>query len=106
MLKRKYVDTIELQDRLFSKLNNGNSFEEALCKFIAAVIDETPAADVVEVVRCECCDHKVDFKGRVMCNRRASKHGDEWYGLTATDNDHFCNYGVAKMDEEDKRNDR
>lgn len=45
---RKYVDTIELQDRLFKKLNNGNSFEEALLRFVCEVIDETPAANVVE----------------------------------------------------------
>lgn len=50
-------------------------------------------ADVVEVVRCKDCNHKVDFKGRVMCNRNAKKIGEEWCGLTATDNEHFCSYG-------------
>lgn len=53
-------------------------------------------ADVVEVVRCEKCSHKVDFKGRVMCNRNARKINEEWCGLTATDNNHFCSYGERK----------
>lgn len=53
-------------------------------------------ADFVEVVRCKDCKHKVDFMCRVMCSRNAQKHGDEYYHLTATDNEHFCNYGERK----------
>lgn len=63
---------------------------------IYSVIKSAPTADVVEVVRCEKCTHKVDFRGRVMCNRNAHRVCDEWYGLTATDNDHFCSYGLRK----------
>ena len=64
---------------------------------VGMMIEDAPTADVVEVVRCKNCNHKVDFKGRVMCNRNAQKHGDEWHGLTATESNHFCSYG-AKMD--------
>lgn len=57
------------------------------------------AADVVEVVRCKDCVHKVNFKGRVMCNRNAKMMFNKWCGLSATDNDHFCSYGERKDNE-------
>ena len=63
------------------------------------VLEDTPTADVVKVVRCENCSHKVDFKGRVMCNKNARKIGGEWCGLTATNNNHFCSYGTPKESE-------
>lgn len=63
---------------------------------ISQRIENLPAADVVEVVRCKNCEHKVDFKGRVMCSRKAGRIGLEWYGLTATSNEHFCSYGQKK----------
>lgn len=58
-----------------------------------------PAADVVEVVRCKDCKHKlVTTSGRVMCKRNARKIDcvAEWCGLTATNDDAFCNYGERK----------
>ena len=61
-------------------------------------INAIPAADVVEVVRCRNCKHKVNFQNRIMCDRNArySAVHSEWYGLTATDNDNFCSYGERK----------
>ncbi len=56
-------------------------------------ISNTPTADVAEVVRCRNCIHRVDYNGRIMCNRNACKFDDEWCGLTATSIDHFCSYG-------------
>ena len=99
MLKRKYVDTVELQDRLFGKLNNGNPLEDELCKFFAAVVDETPPADVVEVrhgkwiglplggnsyCRCSVCGKVYNVHA---CNGRATQK--------------YCPHCGAKMDEED-----
>lgn len=54
--------------------------------------------DMVEVVRCEKCEHKVDYKGRVMCGRRAIKYDGGWSGLRATDSDHYCSYGEKRKD--------
>lgn len=61
-------------------------------------LDEIPTADVVEVVRCRDCKHKVNFQNRIMCDRNArySTVRSEWYGLTATDNDNYCAYGERK----------
>ena len=50
-------------------------------------------ADFVEVVRCENCTRRVDYEGRIMCNKFGHKFQGEWYGLSATTKDHFCSYG-------------
>ena len=70
---------------------------EHLTPLIVSLIEKQPTADVAEVVRCKDCKHKVDYKGRVMCGRRAGRIGLEWYGLSATSNDNYCSYG-ARMD--------
>ena len=53
-------------------------------------------ADVVEVVRCENCTHKVDYCGRIMCDKNARRINDGIVGLTATSPEHFCSYGERK----------
>ena len=62
-------------------------------------IKSAPTADVVEVVRCKDCTHKIiTSSGRVMCKRNAIKMEAvaEWYGLTATNNNHYCSCGERK----------
>lgn len=63
---------------------------------LAREIENIPAADVVEVVRCEKCTHKVDYCGRTMCDRNARRINDGIVGLTATSLDDFCSYGERK----------
>lgn len=65
-------------------------------------VDAVPTADVVEVVRCKDCEFKhITSSCRVMCKRNAkkSKLNNEWYGLTATDDNHYCSYGKRKVQE-------
>ncbi len=81
-----------------------NSYRNALTvkrilEVDASVPNAATVADFVEVVRCKDCEHKVVINnGRVMCNRNAVKARfyDDWYGLTATDDNHFCSYGKRK----------
>ena len=77
------------------------SKEDVLSEIKRGVQENSISKDLVEVVRCKDCTHKVDLNGRVMCNRNARKHQyyDEWLGLTATENNHFCSYGERKCDE-------
>ena len=56
-------------------------------------------ADVVEVVRCKDCKHKVNFCGRIMCGRLMYRLSDGVGGLTATTSENFCSYGERKDDE-------
>jgi hypothetical protein len=59
-------------------------------------IKQIPTADVVEVVRCENCTRRVDYEGRIMCNKFGHKFHGEWYGLRATTKDHFCSDGERR----------
>lgn len=67
---------------------------------IAATIDQTislaPTADVVEVVRCKDCLHKINYKGRAMCTIYGEEAFGTWYGLNATRDEHFCSYGERR----------
>lgn len=53
-------------------------------------------ADFVEVVRCEKCKRRVDYEGKIMCNKFGHKFQGEWYGLKATTKDHFCSCGERR----------
>lgn len=69
---------------------------------LCSAVDMIPTADVVEVVRCKDCKYKhITSDCRVMCKRYAKKSelNNEWYGLTATDDNHFCSYGERKPPE-------
>lgn len=59
-------------------------------------IKSAPTADVVKVVRCRNCKHKVDALGITMCSRTAVKKGNGWFGLTAKEENHYCSYGELK----------
>ena len=77
----------------FSK-NNQESNMCKICEF-KQLLDK-PTVDVVEVVRCENCTHKVDYCGRIMCDKNARRINDGIVGLTATSPEHFCSYGERK----------
>ena len=61
-----------------------------------SVLENAPAADVVEVVRCKDCAKHYVVLGRDMCAKNASGSGDHWVGLSATLPDAFCSRGVRK----------
>ena len=101
-IEREALEYALHHEILFNENIKLSEFDECLwLSRMSDFVEKLPTADVVEVVRCEKCTHKVDFRGRVMCNRNAHRVCDEWYGLTATDNDHFCSYGIRKEDNND-----
>ena len=53
---------------------------------VVSTIENTPSADVVEVVRCEKCIHSEDYNGRILCNKNAH----------IFDKNDFCSYGTPK----------
>lgn len=59
-------------------------------------IEDAPAADVVEVVRCRDCAKHYVVRGRDMCAKNASGSQDHLIGLSATLPDAFCSRGVRK----------
>ncbi len=79
-------------------------FHKNVCRNAYSQIVEYPnvcgyfrhTADVVEVVRCNWCIHKVDYCGRIMCGRTKYEFKDGVGGLVTTTSDHFCSYGERK----------
>lgn len=64
---------------------------------MSAEIKDAPTADVVEVVRCKNCIHKINYKGRPMCTIYGEEVSGAWYGLNVTKDEHFCSYGERRI---------
>lgn len=73
-----------------------NELFKYFSEVVSTMIDEMPAVDAVEVVRCKDCAHSaIDAKtGQMMCalNGEIKPDGRIWYG-TAVDEMYFCGYG-------------
>ena len=71
------------------------------------LLKSIPTLDYEPVVHCKDCRYRYMHYDRLMCKRAAEKVEDEkhglndYYGLIAVTENHFCSYG-AKMDEEQK----
>jgi hypothetical protein len=89
----RYIDAEALTERLrlqFCKdCNNYNEIRCRSCDIDDTIdfIEDAPAADVVEVVRCKDCGHK----GAAFCMA-----GD--FPLTKENENAFCSYGERKVE--------
>ena len=61
------------------------------------LLEDTPTADVVDVVRCKDCEHFIPFKKNVFCKGDCSCN--DGLGDFVRPDD-FCSYGVRKDGEE------
>lgn len=102
MSKPRYIDVnkIRLTGLPFEDVNHNVYF--SLSDIIRA-IEQTPIADVVEVVRCKDCKHRGDGVCP-MCFEEysASDDGegymvDDWITIDNTQDDAFCSYGERKV---------
>ena len=59
-----------------------------------------PIADVVEVVRCKDCKHRLKspITNKVFCTVHGIKQNNTWYGTTAINDNHYCGYGERRTD--------
>lgn len=62
-------------------------------EFAKEIINRTPAADVVEVVRCKDCAHYIERKGYDYNGRKA--RSCIWHGQLRREND-YCSDGIRK----------
>ena len=84
----RYIDA----DKVLNNLPDDLPYKAS----VKRVLIQAPEEDVVEVVRCKDCKHKVNFCGRNMCGRLMYRVGENVGGLTATTSEHFCSYGKRK----------
>ena len=87
----RYVDVGELKENICKRVNN-----PAIRGWLNKLIDDTPTADVVEVVRCKDCKYAFHHPlGYIYCHR----DGINAYEMVFR-KDSFCSYGERK-DKED-----
>ena len=98
----KYIDAekLKLQLRRYLMPNvddDGTVTEANATRYFLNLIDEMSTEDVVEVVRCKNCIHKINYKGIPMCTVYGEEVSGAWYGLNVTKDEHFCSYGEKKQ---------
>ena len=98
MAEKEYIERKDLINNRPPQRNPNKAGEEEYNKgyndgirAVLACIENQPAADVVEVVRCKDCEYmknaKVNKKGFMICSAS---------GMEITDND-YCSYGERNV---------
>lgn len=93
---KEYIERERLKEAFNADLQTLQTLDEHTMDLILIEIDEAPAADVAEVVRCKDCV----WRGREECAMFYRCDCGEQH-TWETDND-FCSYG-ARMDKEDEQ---
>lgn len=93
---KEYIERERLKEAFNADLQTLQTLDENTVDLILIEIDEAPAADVAEVVRCKDCV----WRGREECAMFYCCDCGEQH-TWETDND-FCSYG-ARMDKEDEQ---
>lgn len=95
-----------LKSKIRSQHWKDNVTVELTLSWIDMLIDETPAVDAVEVVRCKDCEHKTRFDGKTVCGRGLAGgcanyntfiYGDSVMHLVADDD--YCSHGERRESE-------
>lgn len=109
----KYIDADAQVEELAREINKTGKYTQYECGLDDAIyhLNNAPAADVVEVVRCKDCVNfleMVDSYGVLQCSCMRSIKGEDYsengalYPLEAPVKEHdFCSYG-KKMDKEEE----
>ena len=87
-LLKKFTDA-EIQD------NKAVGIGEFLFAVIRGIIENQPAADVVEVVRCKNCEYFIASKYKPFCQYHTNNAGYCDEACWVNEND-FCSYGERK----------
>lgn len=96
---KKYIEAEDLMRRMYERAfeTDGDTMWQSGCwvryRAIEAVVKETPAADVVEVVRCADC--KYQDKGENDCEAWNLCGYRPWLHIP-TEDDAFCSKGERK----------
>lgn len=84
----EYIEREALYKKVSKRIKNA-----VIVSWLCAMIAEEPAADVVEVCRCQNCIHSKYFEESGIRNCLNSKG----FYRTVTDND-FCSYGERRSE--------
>ena len=93
--EKEYIERSELQSKAFGKDHPAFFDGEDRAAWYEKCINETPAADVVEIVRCKNCKHATIYKCRndpcynlIICE----------YQIGTDDENFYCIYGEKRAE--------
>lgn len=86
---KKYVDVEKLKNEI---CKNKIMSRELIAQRILHIIDEQPAADVAEIVRCKDCKHFYEREGKCYGQDIRAEEGHDCY----KNDDDFCSCGERK----------
>jgi hypothetical protein len=92
----RYIDADKLCKGLKDMAKYQNSYKQSTILGVVSTIENTPTADVVEVVRCKDCIYKTVTKDGeynpedIVC---------EYHMSDGFDSDDYCSFGKRKVDE-------
>lgn len=84
----EYID----REKAIEIIKSGGYWEREDMEVAIACIEQTPAADVVEVVRCKDCKHL----GSKISAPRGVYYNCKNYSLPYCKPDDYCSYGIRK----------
>lgn len=88
----EYIKREALKEKIFERVNN-----PLIREWLERIINDIPAADVVEVVRCKNCKYYEQYPysedSEMMCRC--------WVDWLPTDCDDFCSFGERMGGEEE-----
>lgn len=87
----EYIKSKALLNALKEERKNGNFVFTT--KWIKEIMDNLPAADVVEVVRCKDCEYFVIKPNYRLCSHKLNRTLNS---LLEISSNHFCSYGKRK----------
>lgn len=95
---KRYVDV----DKILEIASGHKDFTQSIADLtsLREVLEDTPTADVAEVVHCKDCKHFLDkqrknHQGICMCGEKDTSYASDFYPYA----DDFCSYGERKDEE-------
>lgn len=97
----RYIDADKLKEKIeeIEWWNDSTGFYDHIDIVHAYDIDDTPTADVVEVVRCKDCKH-LTVVNNESAYARCEKTGYIFWSFRTDTREHFCAYGERREQNE------
>ena len=91
-MARRLIDA----NAIHGECNSDNPEFIAGWNALAVEIDQAPAIDAVEVVRCRECKHRKDTFVCPMCGESVAPEGEDWGVCDWAEDDGFCHKGERR----------
>lgn len=94
--EKRLISYDALMKHLDSCIKEGKGLSKSLCVAIKCFVEQMPAMDAVEVVRCKDCIRWYEQEG--VCLKIYSDGAVSAYAWQSRNPDDFCSYGERRTD--------